>query len=258
MEKKYSEKYDVYLNANNFEEREEVLNVCKYYVERFVGSSYGSKKETIKCVDIVNNLSDDFPFETITFPFLKVMRQISPSKYNVREHLEYCLPFLYRIRYPKDYRDLVDILLHLPLDLFDEVKAHDIGFSDRFENLFHNCKKMSLNICCVFNGDMFRTAVYRYVAASMYVEAYLNGEENLDYIKDEINNLMKTFDVKEFAMVRGLQSLAKTGTYKENVIYHDCEGFSIEYKGTGGLDDIYEYIYQFIKEKRNEDNQLIK
>ena len=68
----------------------------------------------------------------------------------------------------------------------------------------------------------------------------------------------KTFDVKEFAMVRGLQSLAKTGTYKENVIYHDCEGFSIEYKGTGGLDDIYEYIYQFIKEKRNEDNQLIK
>ena len=43
-------------NNKSLKEREEVLNVCKYYVERFVGSSYGSKKETIKCVDIVIHL----------------------------------------------------------------------------------------------------------------------------------------------------------------------------------------------------------
>ena len=256
MQYKLSKRYNVYLNVDNFEKREQVVEKCAFYA-RSKGRSFS---HVILCINLINSLDSNFPFDAVTGPLLNMLTHMNHESDNITNHIKFTIDFVNKLIRPNNYREFAELFDTLPGVILEEGMESYMGFPVSLRKVFRAYCKIGRLISEVKGyGNFFDIRAFNYISAAMLAEAWLNGEENFDYIKEEINNLLNNFNAKEFTLLRGLQSLAKVGPPGDNISIYDNEtGFGLKFSSKDNLYDIFDYIYCYLKEQKTNSGPTIK
>ena len=173
MQYKLSKRYNVYLNVDNFEKREQVVEKCAFYA-RSKGRSFS---HVILCINLINSLDSNFPFDAVTGPLLNMLTSMNPNS-DTTNHIKFTIDTL-------------------PGVILEEGMESYMGFPVSLRKVFRAYCKIGRLISEVKGyGNFFDIRAFNYISAAMLAEAWLNGEENFDYIKEEINNLLNNLMLK--------------------------------------------------------------
>ena len=125
------------------------------------------------------------------------------------------------------------------------VASDNSGFTDELMDLaFSMCRTREENLYLADYLSKYANSYYRKVAADIYLK---NGEEDR-YLQSKLENLEYSDDYLELA-----EYYKKKGNQKQalNIVLQGLE------RGTGRLDDIYQYLFRYY-EQNNDEASLVK
>ena len=247
MEQEYSRKLGIKLNKENFSGREHMAKECLTFLTCDLGYDDNIYKMII---EFINTLDSNFSFELINTNYLRLTckREIFPG-----------LKRLNRLYMCKDYHEMIDLLDNL-VDCRDlESSSLTEGVDKRVIDLlkvYHLIVEDIFNCPGIFSNRV-HYGVLIYIAEAMLLEAWINGEENYDEIRNQVNGLFDN-NFREFLELRGF--------IKPEVTYVNRKGSTVTVTPFGrrvsqgcwttyrekGTDRLYykeyDYVYQMVKE----------
>lgn len=253
MEKQYSNNYGAYLNKDNFLKRELLLGVCI----RYALFNEGLSEDVIPCIDIINNLDDNFPFDIISIKFIEDLL-LETNLYNgsISRNLIEALEFLRKMYSPKNYKEVLETFDAFSSTFIDVAINEGYALDERYIALYKQYDAMDDYIVRnTKKPSFFAMEVYKYIAGAMYAEAYINKIDDVNYIGELMKDILENFDPEEFTIVRGIYRL------ENNYIDLPADKSIMEllnWLDRCKRDEISDYIYQYIKEEYYKERPVIR
>ena len=271
METIHNEKMNIDVNSDHYLERESMILAYKAYL---LHHKRYKRNTLLKCVDKINELDSSFPFLLITEDYLNIF---CDRLYEL--NIVATIPLLNKIYTCKNYREMLDIFkdqrpfIYLPYSNkwlkreYYESEYRDKGIDNRLLELYiryHELLPIAFNSEYNCSGRDAQRHALEYILNAMLCEAWINGEENFDYIASRIKDLVN-HDIQDYMELRGMIPQTYSYTEDDGTIVtvspffverkKDWATFT-DYTKTKDYSDLYDEVYHQLKD--GYENELIR